>query len=62
MNTRHRLSNRRSVETLTLQALGLKFSATVGRDPSDDRVMEIFLSNHKPSSGRIAGAAIRLPA
>jgi len=30
--------------------LGLKFSATVGRDTSDDRVMEIFLGNHKPSS------------
>jgi ribonucleoside-diphosphate reductase alpha chain len=50
MNTRHRLPNRRSAETFSVEALGLKFAATVGRDPSDDRVMEIFLSNHKPSS------------
>jgi hypothetical protein len=50
MTERHRLPNRRSAETFTFEALGLKFSATVGRDPSDDRVMEIFLSNHKPSS------------
>jgi hypothetical protein len=50
MNERHRLPNRSSAETFTIEAFGLNFSATVGRGPSDDRVMEVFLSNHKPSS------------
>jgi hypothetical protein len=40
MNERHRLPNRRSAETFTVEAWGLKFAVTVCRDPSDDRVME----------------------
>jgi len=33
-----------------VEAVGLTFFATVGRNPSDGHVTEIFLSNHKPSS------------
>jgi ribonucleoside-diphosphate reductase alpha chain len=44
------LPNRRAAETFAVDVIGLRFSATVGRDPNDDRVMEIFLSNHKPNS------------
>jgi ribonucleoside-diphosphate reductase alpha chain len=59
MSGRHRLPNRRSAETFTVDAFGLKFAATVGPDPSDDRVMEIFLSNHKPggAAGIVASDA-----
>jgi hypothetical protein len=44
---RQRLPNRRSAETFTVEELGLKFAATVGRDPSDDRMLEVFITNHK---------------
>ena len=50
MSARNRLPNRRSAETFMVDALGLKFFATVGRNPSDGRALEIFLSNHRPNS------------
>src|SRR5262245_56475528 len=46
---RERLPNRRSAETWDIEALGLKFRATVGRHP-DGKIGEIFLSNHRVNS------------
>jgi hypothetical protein len=49
---RERLPNRRAAETFDLDALGLKFRATVGRF-DDGRLAEIFITNHK--AGSMAG-------
>jgi hypothetical protein len=46
---RERLPNRRAAETFDLEALGLKFRATIGRHPNGE-VGEIFLSNHRVNS------------
>jgi len=46
---RERLPNRRHAETFSVEAMGLKFRATVGRYP-DGRIGEIFLTNHKAGS------------
>jgi hypothetical protein len=46
---RQRLPNRRSAETFDVEALGLKFRATVGRHP-DGKIGELFLSNHRVNS------------
>jgi hypothetical protein len=48
MQQRQRLPNRRVGQTFELE-VGLKYTATVGRF-SDDRIAEIFLSNHKTNS------------
>jgi hypothetical protein len=45
---RERLPNRRPAETFDLEALGLKFRATIGRH--DGKVGEVFLSNHRVNS------------
>jgi hypothetical protein len=46
---RERLPNRRAAETFDLEALGLKFRATIGRHPNG-KLGEIFLSNHRVNS------------
>ncbi len=46
---RERLPNRREAETFDLEALGLKFRATIGRF-DDGRLAEVFLTNHKAGS------------
>jgi hypothetical protein len=46
---RERLPNRRVAETFDLEALGLKFRATIGRHPNG-KLGEIFLSNHRVNS------------
>jgi hypothetical protein len=46
---RERLPNRRSAETFELEALGLKFRATIGKD-SSGKTLEVFLSNHRVNS------------
>lgn len=46
---RERLPNRREAETFELEALGLRYRATVGKYP-DGRIGEIFLTNHKAGS------------
>ena len=47
---RERLPNRRPAETFDLEALGLKFRATIGRHPTGGQVSEVFLSNHRVNS------------
>jgi hypothetical protein len=49
MTERQRLRDRRGSLTLTLQASGLNFTATVSRFP-DGSLGEIFLQNHKADS------------
>jgi hypothetical protein len=49
---RERLPNRRECTGFDLEALGLRFHATVGRFP-DGRLAEIFITNHK--AGSMAG-------
>jgi ribonucleoside-diphosphate reductase alpha chain len=49
---RERLSDRRECEGLDVEALGLRFYASIGRYP-DGRIAEIFLTNHK--AGSMAG-------
>ncbi len=46
---RERLPNRRSAETWDLEALGLKFRATIGTHPNG-KLGEMFLSNHRVNS------------
>ena len=46
---RERLPNRPAAETFDLEALGLKFRATIGRHPNG-KLGEIFLSNHRVNS------------
>jgi hypothetical protein len=46
---RERLPNRRSAETFEIDALGLRFRATIGRHPSG-KIGEIFRSNHRVNS------------
>ena len=46
---RQRLPNRRAAESFDLEALGLKFHATIDKHPSG-KVLEIFLSNHRVNS------------
>jgi len=46
---RERLPNRRAAETFDLEALGLKFRATIGRHPNG-KLGEVFLSNHRVNS------------
>src|SRR5262249_46324362 len=53
--TRTRLANRRRAESLNIQVGGLRFIVTIGR-PTDGRVLEIFLQNHKPGSQADANA------
>jgi len=49
---RERLPDRRACEGFDLEALGLRFHATVGRFP-DGRLAEVFITNHK--AGSMAG-------
>jgi hypothetical protein len=49
---RERLPDRRGCEGFDVEALGLKFHATVGRF-ADGRLAEVFLTNHK--AGSMAG-------
>src|SRR5882762_504619 len=46
---RERLPNRRGAETFDVEALGLKFVASVGYYP-DGRIGELFISNHRVNS------------
>ena len=46
---RERLPNRRACESFDLEALGLRFRASVGRY-SNGRIGEVFLSNHRVNS------------
>jgi hypothetical protein len=46
---RERLPDRRACEGFEVEALGLRFHATVGRF-DDGRVSEVFLVNHKSGS------------
>jgi hypothetical protein len=52
MVARERLPNRRECEGFDVEALGLRFHATVGRF-ADGRVAEVFITNHK--AGNMAG-------
>ena len=56
MTFRERLNNRRSALTFDLEVGGLHYICTVGRFP-DGRVSEVFVQNHKSSSG--ADVAVR---
>jgi hypothetical protein len=49
---RERLADRRECEGFDLEALGLRFHATIGRY-GDGRLAEVFLTNHK--AGSMAG-------
>lgn len=46
---REHLPNRRSAETFSIEAGGLRYTATVAYFP-DGRLAEIFVSNHKAGS------------
>jgi hypothetical protein len=46
---RERLPNRRIGETFDFVCAGLRYTCTIGRF-RDDRVAEVFLSNHKSNS------------
>src|SRR6266849_1222434 len=52
---RRRLPNRRYSETFTLEAHGLRFTATISRF-DDGSLAEIFLSNHRAGSDADANA------
>jgi hypothetical protein len=52
MAARERLPDRRECEGLDIEALGLRFHATIGRF-DDGRLAEVFLTNHK--AGSMAG-------
>jgi hypothetical protein len=52
---RERLHNRRANETFTIEALGLHYTATVGRF-DDGRLAEIFLTSNKVGSAAAAAA------
>jgi hypothetical protein len=47
--TRRALPNRRLAETFELEVAGLRYTVTVGRF-EDDRIAEVFLSNHRSNS------------
>jgi hypothetical protein len=49
MSERERLSNRRVHEIFDFEAMGLRFTAGVGRYP-DGRIGEIFLNHHNAGS------------
>src|SRR5467141_813433 len=46
---RERLPNRRAAETFDVEAVGMRYRATIGRF-ADGRLAEIFLVNHKAGS------------
>jgi hypothetical protein len=46
---RERLPNRRAAETFDVEAVGMRYRATIGRY-DDGRLAEIFLVNHKAGS------------
>jgi hypothetical protein len=50
MSERERPSNRRVQEIFDFEAMGLRFTAGVGRYPNG-RIGELFLDNHKSGSG-----------
>ncbi len=52
LTLRERLPDRRGCEGFDVEALGLRFHATVGRF-ADGRVSEVFITNHK--AGSMAG-------
>ena len=52
IGVRERLPDRRGCEGFDLEALGLRFHATVGRF-DDGRLAEVFITNHK--AGSMAG-------
>jgi hypothetical protein len=52
---RERLANRRPSESFSFQCNGLAYRATISRFP-DDRLAEIFLSNHRAGSHADAAA------
>jgi hypothetical protein len=56
MSNRQRLNNRRPALTFDLEHVGLNYTVTVGKYP-DGRVSEVFVQNHKSSSG--ADVAVR---
>ena len=55
MTARERLPNRRASETFELTVAGLDYTCTVSRY-ADDRIAEIFLTNHKSNSAADTGA------
>lgn len=55
MTERRRIPNRRLSETFDLECGGLRYTATISRF-SDNRLAEIFLSNHKAGSQADANA------
>ena len=50
MSERQRLPARRSSITFEFELHGLRYTASFSRFPHSDRIAEIFLQNHKPSS------------
>jgi hypothetical protein len=56
MSERERLSNRRVHEIFDFEAVGLRFTAGVGRYP-DGRIGELFLDNRK--AGSAVGTLVR---
>jgi hypothetical protein len=55
MTARERLPNRRACATFELTVAGLDYTCTVSRY-ADDRIAEIFLTNHKSNSAADVGA------
>lgn len=51
---RHRLPNRRPSETVEIEIEGQTFAVTLGFDPADGSVLEVFISGSKPGSQRDA--------
>jgi hypothetical protein len=54
MTERRRLPNRRHSEFMDFQSMGMRFTASVSRDPSG-KILELFCDNHKagfPQSAR----------
>jgi hypothetical protein len=65
MIERQRLPARRPSITFQFELHGLRYTASFSRFPNSDRIAEIFLQNHKPSSqsdsnGRDAAVAASL--
>ncbi len=52
MSERRRLPDRRASETFEIESQGLRFTATISRNP-DGSLAELFLQNHK--AGSMAG-------
>src|SRR5437870_5758246 len=55
MTARRRLANRRFSETFAVEAMGMKFTATVSRF-DDGNLAEVFLTNHRCGSDADAAA------